>query len=298
VFVACGSVRVDVGSIESAPWTPAQMRKLLVATCLSVGALFVNPYGWRLVAYPFNLAFHQKLNIANVDEWRTLDFHSMRGRLFLVCLAALFLLQLVRRRRWKLYEVAFVCIGVYSALSYSRFLFLAAILVMPLMAVDLPGLARSHVRRNRPWLNAALLLALVPLAAFHSPAPASEKLDSSTAKFPVQALGYLRDFHPQGNVFNEYIWGGFLEFHARQIPVMIDSRADIFEYNGTFKDYLDAVQLRGTNEVLNKYKIRYILFERDAPMISFLLQTSGWKVDYEDDTAILLERSVALDDGL
>jgi hypothetical protein len=74
---------------------------------------------------------------------------------------------------------------------------------------------------------------------------------------------------------------------------MIDSRADIFEYSGTFKDYLDATGLKNTNEVLRRYKIRYVLFEREAPMVAFLRQTPAWKVDYEDATTILLERSVA-----
>jgi hypothetical protein len=290
VFIACGSVRVDAGSIENAAWTPAQLRKLLIASCLSFGALFVNPYGWRLVAYPFNLAFHQQLNVASVDEWRALDFHSMRGRLFLVCLASLFVLQLIRRRKWTLDEVAFLFIGLYSAMSYSRFLFLAAIVAMPVMAKDLPGLGPSAARRNRPMFNAVLLAALVLLAVLHRPV----KTGAEEARFPMQALPALRAFHPEGHVFNEYIWGGFLEWHARQIPVMIDSRADIFEYNGTFKDYLDAIALKNTNEILNKYKIRYILFERDTPLVSFLLQTPAWKVDYEDGTTVLLERTAPL----
>jgi hypothetical protein len=293
VFIACGSVRVSVGAIENAAWTPTQLRRLIVAACLSIGALFANPYGWRLVAYPFNLAFHQQINIANVDEWRALDLHSLRGRVFLLCLAALFLLQLVRQRRWALYELAFLFIGVYSAISYSRFLFLAAILAMPLMATSIHR--PSPPARNRPLFNALLLLALIPVATIRLP---GSRDDRAAALFPVQALPFLREFRPQGNVFNEYLWGGFLEWNARQIPVMIDPRADIFEYNGTFKDYLDAVELRGTNEVLKKYSIRYVLFERDTPLVSFLLQTPAWKIDYEDGTTVLLERTAAFSDGI
>ena len=294
VFITCGSVRVYAGAIENAAWTPAQLRRLIVAACLSSGALFVNPYGWRLVAYPFNLAFHQQINIAKVDEWRALDLHSLRGRVFLLCLAALFLLQLVRQRRWALYELAFLFIGVYSAMCYTRFLFLAAILAMPLMASGIPGFAPSLPPRSRPLFNALLLLALVPMAAVR---PSASRDDRATALFPLQALPTLREFRPLGNVFNEYLWGGFLEWNARQIPVMIDPRADIFEYNGTFSDYLDAVELRDTNEILKKYRIRYVLFERDTPLVSFLLQTPAWKVDYEDGTTVLLERTAGFGDG-
>jgi hypothetical protein len=293
-FIACGIVRVSAGAIENAAWTPTQLRKLIAAVCLSVGALFANPYGWRLVAYPFNLAFHQQINIANVDEWRALDLHSLRGRVFLLCLAALFLLQLVRQRRWALYELAFLFIGVYAAISYSRFLFLAAILAMPLMATGIPGRRAPRRARNRPLFNAVLLLLLIPVATIRLP---SSRDDRAEALFPLQALPTLHEFRPRGNVFNEYLWGGFLEWNARQIPVMIDPRADIFEYNGTFKDYLDAVELRGTNEILKKYKIRYVLFERDTPLVSFLLQTPAWKIDYQDGTTVLLERTAAFSDG-
>jgi hypothetical protein len=293
VFIASGAVRVDAGSIENAAWTPAQLKKLLVATGVSFAALFLNPYGWRLVTYPFNLAFHQQINIAHVIEWRPLDFNTVRGRVFLFCLAMVFLLQLVRRRKWALYEIAFLFIGFFSAMSYSRFLFLAAIISMPLLAKDIPGLGPSPAARNRPWLNVALLVAL-GLVVFYFPSPAAERRDQAEARFPMDAIPFLADFYPRGNVFNEYIWGGFLEWHARQIPVMIDPRSDIFEYNGTLKDYLDAIELRNTTEVLKKYNIRYVLFERNSPLVRFLMQTSAWKVDYADDETILLERTAPL----
>jgi hypothetical protein len=109
-------------------------------------------------------------------------------------------------------------------------------------------------------------------------------------RFPNKALPYLSHFQPDGRVFNEFLWGGYLIWHDRQIPVFIDSRVDIFEYNGTFKDYLDIVHLKDSIAILDKHDIKYVLFEKDAPL-TYLLKTScEWKVDYEDGTAILLER--------
>ena len=52
----------------------------------SAAALFVNPYGWRLVFYPLDLALRQKMNIAHVAEWVSINFHDMRGKLVLVLL--------------------------------------------------------------------------------------------------------------------------------------------------------------------------------------------------------------------
>ncbi|HEV2274922.1 MAG TPA: hypothetical protein VGR96_12200, partial [Acidobacteriaceae bacterium] len=301
LFILSGSFSLSLGAIENVAWTRSQRRKLAASWCLSLGALFVNPYGWRLVVYPFDLAFHQRLNIANVQEWESLDFHSPRGRIFLGSLILFFLLQLIRRRIWAPYELAFLAVGVYSSFTYSRFLFLAGILVMPLMAKDLAGLGAclraarrlpspDRPARNRPWLNAALLLILA-LWAVHRFPRESRLMGSQSAKFPQTALQYLSGFHPRGNVFNDYLWGGFLSWNTRQIPLLIDSRVDIFEYKGVLRDYLDATRLRNTLAVLDKYKIRYVLFAKDTPLVYFLSHTGSWKVDYQDHNTVLLERA-------
>src|SRR5438270_4781882 len=41
------------GRVESRRWTKQQLQKLIFTGAASVAALFVNPYGWRLVYYPF-----------------------------------------------------------------------------------------------------------------------------------------------------------------------------------------------------------------------------------------------------
>ena len=104
------------------------------------------------------------------------------------------------------------------------------------------------------------------------------------ARFPTQALPYLANFKPQGKVYNDFLWGGYLIWYERQIPVFVDSRVDIFEYNGTFKDYLDVIHLKDSIEILNKHDIQYVLFEKDAPLVYLLKATRDWKVDYEDKT--------------
>lgn len=292
VFLTAGMFNIKLGAVEGIRWSGAQRRSLVTAACLSMGALFINPYGWRLVAYPFNLAFHQKLNVSNLEEWRTLDFHSGRGILLLLALALLFLVQILCRRKWMPYELAFLFIAVYASFTYSRFLFLAAILVMPILANHLSELLPCRVAKNRPWLNGIMIAALLPLMALRFPEE-QQILASGGKKFPDQALAYLKDFHPQGNVYNDFLWGGYLVWHERQIPVFIDSRVDIFEYSGVFKDYLDARGLKNTFAVLDKYNIRYVLYQKDAPLVYLLEHTASWKVDYEDQTTVLLERNNA-----
>jgi hypothetical protein len=295
VFTAAESFSIHVASIESARVAPGMMLKLVGSWCASVCALFLNPYGWRLVLYPFDLAFRQQLNVANVEEWQSLDFHSPRGRLLLVCLVLLFMLQLTRSRRWKPYELAFSLIGIYSAFNYSRFLFLAAILITPSVANSLARRSFGEVlpvrrRALSPLLQAALLFLVLCFIGGRIRTQLKEPLQAD-ARFPDKVVPFLlTKFEPTGRVFNEYLWGGFMEWYTPQIPVFIDSRADIFEYNGTFRDYLNVVRVKDSLKILEKYQIRYVLFERDSPLIYLLKTTRQWKVDYEDETTTLLER--------
>ncbi len=288
-FLLCGCADCEAGSVRNPAWTREERRTLLLAIALSAASLFVNPYGWELIAYPFDLAFHQKLNIASVQEWQSLDFHTPRAHIFLLSLLFAAFAQAVRPRMWTLFDLALAGIGVYAALTYSRFLFLAAILILPLLARDLARFRRSRTASSNTRLNAILTLAVFSLALhrLHSTAHAhSEDRDS----YPQAALPYLESLHPQSNVWNDYLWGGYLEWYAPNIPVLIDSRVDIFERRGILKDYLDAVHLQNTLEILDKYKIGYVLFAQDAPLVYLLQQTHRWRAVYHDRTAILLER--------
>ncbi len=264
----------------------------------SLLALLLNPYGWRLVAYPFDLAFKQTLNVATVEEWHSLDFHTPRAKIFLVMLAVLFIAQLLRRSRWALHELFFVAVGVYAALSYSRFLFLAGLLVCPIAAKQVAACwdaqrlpeATAHTPGWRGLLHLAFIAVMLLIAVVRFPS-AKTMLEAENA-YPRQAVVMLRTFEPRGPVLNEYTWGGFLEMYAPQVPVFIDPRMDIFERNGTLQDYLDVVRLKRPMEVLAKYHVRYVLFGRDTPLVLLLKSTRDWNVRYEDATTVLLERRV------
>jgi hypothetical protein len=292
VFIISGLFQGQWGRIEAIPWTRRQLSGLVLVFALSLSALFVNPYGYHLVLYPFNLAFRQTLNISHITEWRSLDFHAIRGKIVFLLLAATIVFALVRKRRWRLDEVAFLLIGFYSALTYTRFLFLAAIVLTPILASELGFLPPYRPELDRPAWNAIIVALILAVCVWRF--PSREFLMADTvASYPVKALPYLQHFHPDGRVFNDLLWGGYLIWNTRQIPVFADSRVDIFEYTGAFGDYLDAAGIERTAEVFEKYNIRYVLFSAHTPLSYLLQHDSGWAVRYHDDTTILFERIAA-----
>jgi hypothetical protein len=237
------------------------------------------------------MAFQQKLGVSVGDEWRSVNFHLSNGKIFFIVLAGLSILSLLRRRRWSLQEVLFALVAVYSALSYVRFLFLAGIVLCPIIAAEiaaLPALTGSS-KRNRPILNAAFIALIWSIAIYRFPGNAVLQSGVETA-FPSEAFRRLSTLDSQGRVFNAYAYGGYMIWNTRQIPTFIDSRTDIFEHRGVLLDYVSAIDLEDTLGVLDKYRIQYVFFPKADPVIYLLQHTSGWKTNYDDGNAAILER--------
>ncbi len=289
IAVISGLWQGSWGRVEAVRWTPGQLRQLLITGGASVAALFLNPYGYRLVLYPFDLVFHQKLNVGHVNEWASVNFHDGRGKVVLVLLAALLLGALFARCRWRLEELFLTLFALYFALAHIRFLFQAAILLAPLLATFLDFLPPYRPEIDKPLLNALIFAGILVVMVRQFPSPAD--LDYAVAKrFPAGALAYVKSHGLSGRVFNLYSWGGYITWNRPDMKTFIDSRADIFEYTGVFKDYLAAVNLEDSFAVLDKYQIRFVLLPSQDALAYMLAHHQDWKVDFKDNVAVLLER--------
>jgi hypothetical protein len=290
IFAASGLVDGSWGRIDAVRWTPAQLRRLIVATAASLAALFVNPFTYELVFYPFNLAFVQKLNIAYVDEWASVDFNDARGKVVFILLAGIILGSLFSRYRWKLHELLLAGFALYAGLKHIRFLFLAAILLAPLLSKMLDEVIPPYRKEiDKPALNAAVMAVLLAIVIYRFPSRADLQGAVDT-RFPAKAVAYIKESHLSGNFFHRYMWGGYLIFFSRDTKTFVDGRTDIFEYTGVLRDYLDVEQLKGSLGVFDKYKIRYALVPPDFPIAYLLKNQAGWKMIYQDEVALIFER--------
>jgi hypothetical protein len=293
VFVASGYFNGSWGCLEAVRWRPEQWRKLVLVGLVSVAALFLNPYGWRLVAYPFDLMLHQRLNVAVVQEWASVDFQSFYGKLVFVVVALVFLFTLARRRTWPLHELLFALLAMYSALEHKRFLFLAGIIVCPMLTVELVDTVFPPYdpKLNKPWLSAAIMAGYLIFAALHI--PTSEKLRAGESEyFPVSEIPEMRADCSGRRLLNRYEWGGYLIWNERDVPVFLDSRTDIFEYHGVLADDLQVINGKDSLALLDKYSIGCVLLEPDEPLIYLLRHTPGWRVAKEDAVGALVVRDI------
>jgi len=292
IYVGGGLLPSSTGMVEVTPWSPAQLRKLLRVAGLSLAALFVNPYGYRLVLYPFDLMFRVKLGVANVEEWMSVDFHSSRGKILMAVILVMLVFAVVRSHRWKPEWLCLFCLGLYLSVTYMRFLFLAGILFTPLLAQRLDFLPGYRREEDKPWLNALLMAGMIVSVVSRFPSAAA--LDREIARhYPAKAIAPLQSLLRQepGPVLNDYLWGGYLIWNCRDVPVYIDSRVDIFEYNGVVGEYLQLSNLqRDPLRQLDQMPVRYVFLNSRAPLTYLLKQVPTWRVRYSDEVAVLFER--------
>ena len=289
IFIAGGLVEGMWGRVEAVRWSAAQLRKLGVCLAASIAALLVNPYSYRLVLYPLDLAFHQKLNIAHVAEWNSVDFHDARGKIALFFLVTLLLAALFGRGHWQLYEMGLAILGVYAGFTYVRFLFLAGILAAPLIANFLSFLPHYRPEVDRPAWNALIIAGAFAFMAWTF--PTGKRLwQSVDREYPSEVLTRLSSLAASDRVLNFYLWGGYLGWRDSQFRDFIDSRVDVFEYAGVLKDYLDLLDLKDPFPILDKYRIRYVLFPPDELLTYALRHDTRWKVIFSGDVSVLFER--------
>ena len=289
IFIAAGLVRQDFGQLVADPWSPSELKRLLLTAVAAVAALLVNPFGYRMLLYPFDMAFHQSLGVANVEEWASVNFNDLRGKLVGLLLVAIFLMVVNGRKRWRVDDALLTLFVLYSGLSHVRFLLLAGLVLPPLLASKLGRLSSYDPLKERRFLNFGLLAATAAICILAF--PSSRMLESEVSEeFPAGAVQFLRDHPQQGHIYNLYQWGGYLEWNLPQVPTFIDSRNDIFEYRGVLKDYLDVASVNQSQEILDRYQVNYVLYPAVPTLPYFLSKSSYWERIYSDRQAVIYRR--------
>ena len=290
VTIASGLIEGEWGLVAARRWSALELKELLLALAASLAALFVNPFGYKLVLYPFDLLFRQPSIMKDIQEWQSVDFSAGDGKLALIMILALVAAALFSRRCWRLDEALLTAFALWAALSHVRFLFFAGLILVPILAPRLKLFPPYQRELDKPWLNAGIMAAIVGALIFFFPSAAQlqQKVDE---QFPKAALEFMQGQHINGRIFNNYGWGGYMEWNVPQLKPFIDGRADIFVYNGTFDNYLKVLHIQAPFEILDKYKIDYVLLEPAKPLTYLLEHSPAWRMIYSEKVAVLFERT-------
>lgn len=278
----------------------------LVSFLLSILAVGINPFGYTLYLFPLHVS--KGIFALGINEW--LSPNLQRHWVFrLYLLSAIFLLsQKSTKTSWA--DRLSLLLFFNSALVHQRHISIAAYYLAPFMAESSYLWANSifsNIHFPKSQANplilskssgpiATVILCIICLMLSSPAFPTARQAFKSLIpipqkKFPVTAIEYLRENRPNGKVFNEYSWGGYLIYSfPTQIPVFIDGRADMYGER-IFGDYQKIRNLNNSAmNLLIDYKIDWVFFPTDSILIRYLLQSKQWKVLYKDEDATIIAR--------
>ena len=273
---------------EAAPLPP-----LLGVTALSAAATLITPHGLNALAYPLTY-LKGNASLQYVAEWQSPDFHQAMFLIFAASLLVALVLGLGRRPLGPtetLWAVCFALLGLQSA----RHIPLYAVVVTPLIGARLQAELPSYRRSLAAWPRAQVagaaavnwLLPVVTIAGTMMMAQLDQGpvvqlgFDPSPETFPAGGVEYLRAHDLQGNLFNEYHWGGYVieRLYPRQ-RVFIDGRADPYGDDLIQRYRLASHAGPGWRQTLRDYDIRLVLIDKNSPLAVALHDDAGWEEVY------------------
>ena len=115
-------------------------------------------------------------------------------------------------------------------------------------------------------------------------------------KYPIGALSYLKAQSSNGNIFNNYDWGGYMIWQAPEYKTFIDGRMPSWSINGRYlmDDYIKMSYFPNDNkdllnQYIQKYSIDTFLLSPKQKLSDYLKteMSEKWQVAYEDTSSIV-----------
>ena len=277
------------------------VRRLALVLALSVAASLLNPNGVKMLLYPFETLGSSAMQ-QYIQEWASPDFHRPEfWPLAALLLGGAAVMAFTLRKRDLTEALLFYGFGFASLLS-ARNIPLFAVAATPVItryAVQMQvgrwqwDLTTLPAPRSPTGVALTVNWALVLLMVLGSGVRVADTLLKNrtveATRYPLAALDYI-EAHGLASMrmYNSYNWGGYLLW--RGYRVFIDGRADVY-MDDFMNEYVLAYQLRGDwRQPLDRYKVDYVLIERDASLATLLEASTEWTRVYQDNLAVIFTR--------
>jgi hypothetical protein len=271
---------------------------LALGLCLAVVPL--NPNGVRMYWYPLETLRSRAMQ-SYINEWFSPNFHEAKSLPLLLMLLAIIALLWLSPRRLRPREILLLLVTVWGALRSVRHIPILVLVAAPLLS----GLTQAWLEergaslrlgvRRTPLLPSRMVVNVFVLAVFATFTVArvryvvERQVEIEAHEFPAAAVSFLFKERPPGPVLNHYNWGGYFIWKLYpEYRVYIDGRADV--YGDSFMDDFAASYYLKNNwrQPMETWGIRTIVLPPDAPLVTALSSSPGWKRIYADSQAIVL----------
>jgi len=295
----------------------------LLVVLLSFALTLINPYGIDIYKEIWNTLTNSTSRMY-ITEWKSFfDFFEWSSLVFLVLsLSLVFRYRRKFSKEIKLIYLSFLLAFFLSVRQYPLWLITAMPLTILAVFFFYKEIKKSKESLRRfMGVYKFLICFCFVLVFLEGTIAINDALKPLNKSYPVQGISYIQSNLPEGNLFAEYDWGGYLIWKLPQKKVFIDGRmthwkdennfAASNQYFGIFEGSVDY------KAVFEKYQVKTVLLKVDRKKYDNLktsdnffdrvfaglyakrrgkfnivqsLRDDGWKEIYEDGTSVVFTK--------
>ena len=283
-------------------------RRRLAAATLTVGILsvlatLVTPWDVELWAYVVELSSNPVI-AALVTKWQAPTLTSVTGLFFFASVALVIGLLLYRGRVISWLQILWLAGLILLSLMAARSVIWWAIGAAPVAAVLLAGLEVRGRRLGDPafdeprgvgytaiaGLLVVLALAVVPVYKPSDPLYGPEGVVQQAPRGVTEALAAATG--PDDRLYADQAWGSWFEYALPDVPVMVDTRIELFD-DETWADYLHVAAARSDwAETLERRGVTVVAVAAgNEDLVPFITAHPDWDLLYEDEEGVVYRRA-------
>ena len=280
----------------------ARLLGLTTVACLLVS--LINPFGYKILLFPFSLVLDNYI-MDNVMEYKSPSFHGfMPFRYILYFAIAVFA---ISRTKLNIIELVLMLLFTHMALYSGRHIPLFAIIAAPILLrqADLVleetngKMADFFKKRSN---NIALMdgymkkhlwpvIAVLTICILAASGRVTYSFDDRIK--PVAAVEFIKRETIKGNMFNNDEFGDYIIYAAwPNYKVFFDGRSDMYGSSRS-KEYFEIARVRSDwNKVIEKYNIKWIIYNAKSALSMFLMERNDWQLIYADKVANIFVKNI------
>jgi hypothetical protein len=284
-----------------------QLKKSILIFLIAVGALLINPTGFQILGTVFNFLQNRYLTSQTLEyQPPNLLAPSFFPFTIFLLICAYYLIRF--RKHIKLVDAIQIIIWSIFGIISARNIPLAIIVGLPILSFNY-GLKnnvnntindkKTTSSRNK-YINPRLaigialpvLISIAVLVLVLKGPGMIQRNEFLPTKFPVKAVDYIIAHPIEGNMFNEFTWGGYLLYRLwPEKKVFIDGQTDFYGEDLTreFADVYNATN--DFEDILNKYSVNWVIVRQRSKLAYELEKKPGlWMLDYKDELSVIYSR--------
>ncbi len=338
IFIYLGGVTFEKlfprFTIKPSGWSPQTYQAVFASLGISFLITVINPYGltmWHEIGSYFTENYFK----THITEWLPSYFYPIYWSFFvLLGLSIVLMFRAWQQKKITITQVLLFLFFALNAILYRRNILYFALLITPLLAVAIDAILEALSAQKRVYTT-ALLVIIIALggSVVHFAKNTTIIADPwhnyrflSRNGFPVGATLYLQQTGGKQIIFNEFHWGGYLNWTLPEAQVYLDGRGTAtwhYSKDETLFEYYRYLRLKeGGLKTIEAMPANYILIERkftgyNPPnwlnRLTFgeellakvltptstqlevdLQNTSNWEKVYEDPLSLLFKRRMQL----